>query len=59
MPSKDMDGPGTYLASVAAGAADVQNQFIGAAPESTIGIVKLKPAKRYLKEFYAIREEAN
>ena len=58
VPSKDMDGHGTYLASVAAGAADVQNQFIGAAPESTIGIVKLKPAKRYLKEFYAIREEA-
>ena len=58
VPSKDTDGHGTYLASVAAGAADVQNQFIGAAPESTIGVVKLKPAKRYLKEFYAIWEEA-
>ena len=30
-----------------------------AAPKATIGVVKLKPAKQYLKEFYFIREDAN
>ena len=58
VPSMDVDGHGTFLASVAAGSANVENQFLGAAPESILGIVKLKPAKKYLKEFYAIREDA-
>lgn len=58
VPSMDEDGHGTFLASVAAGSADVQNRFLGAAPEAAIGIVKLKPAKSYLKEFYAIRQDA-
>ena len=33
-------------------------QFLGAAPEASIAVVKLKEAKQYLKEFYAIQEEA-
>ena len=35
----------------------MENQFLGAAPESKLAIVKLKPAKKYLKEFYLITEE--
>ena len=58
VPSMDEDGHGTFLASVAAGSADVPNRFLGAAPEASIGVVKLKPAKNYLKEFYAVRQDA-
>ena len=50
VPTQDESGHGTFLASVAAGGADVENQFLGAAPESKLAIVKLKPAKPYLKE---------
>ena len=58
VPSMDEDGHGTFLASVAAGSADVPNRFLGAAPEASIGVVKLKTAKNYLKEFYAVRQDA-
>ena len=58
VPTADTNGHGTFLASVAAGGADVENQFLGAAPESTIAVVKLKEAKDYLKEFYKIRPDA-
>ncbi len=58
VPSRDENGHGTFLASVAAGGADAQNQFSGAAPEAAIGVVKLKEAKEYLKEFYAIYSDA-
>jgi len=58
VPTKDEDGHGTYVASVAAGGADYNNRFTGAAPEAAIAMVKLKPAKAYLKEFFAIKEEA-
>ena len=58
VPSRDENGHGTFLASVAAGGADAQNQFSGAAPEAVMGVVKLKEAKEYLKEFYAIYSDA-
>lgn len=58
VPSRDEIGHGTFLASVAAGSANIEEQFLGAAPESTIAVVKLKKAKKYLKNFYAIREDA-
>lgn len=58
VPSEDVNGHGTFLASVAAGGANVEQQFLGAAPEASIVVVKLKEAKQYLKEFYAIQEEA-
>ena len=59
--TRDENGHGTYLASVACGnAPDDRNagEFLGAAPESTIAVVKLKPAKQYLKDFYFIKEDA-
>lgn len=58
VPSVDEDGHGTFLASVAAGSANVENRFLGAAPEATLAVVKLKRAKAYLKDFYAIRPDA-
>lgn len=58
VPSRDTNGHGTYVASVAAGNEDLAQGFCGAAPECDIAMVKLKPAKRYLKEFYFIREDS-
>lgn len=54
VPSVDETSHGTFLASIAAGGANEENQFIGAAPDATIAMVKLKPAKSYLKQFYEI-----
>lgn len=60
VPSSDEDGHGTYVAGVAAGSRVVSqgNAYQGAAPLSEIAVVKLKPAKKYLKEFYRIQESA-
>lgn len=58
VPSVDTNGHGTFLASLAAGGAAPENQFIGAAPEASIAMVKLKPAKQYLREYYVIPQSA-
>lgn len=58
VPTNDEEGHGTFVASVAAGGADVESQFVGAAPEAMIAMVKLKPAKQYLREYYFIKEGA-
>ncbi|MEF9945440.1 MAG: S8 family peptidase [Lachnospiraceae bacterium] len=58
VPTEDTNGHGTFLSSIAAGGADVENRFLGAAPESTIAVVKLKEAKTYLKDYYFIKKDA-
>lgn len=58
VPSRDEEGHGTFLAGVAAGDADYANDFIGAAPGASIAVVKLKPAKQYLRDFFFIPEDA-
>lgn len=58
VPSKDTNSHGTFLAGMAAGSADTEHHFLGAAPEATIAVVKLKPAKKYLKDFYLLKESA-
>ena len=58
VPSMDTNGHGTFIASVAAGGANLEQRFIGAAPEAELAVVKLKQAKSYLKDFYAIRQDA-
>lgn len=57
VPQRDMNGHGTFLASVAAGSADPVNDFIGAAPLSELVIVKLKEAKQNLREFFYMQGE--
>ena len=54
----DDNGHGTKLAAIAAGSEDAANDFIGAAPYADIAVVKLKPAKEYLRDFYYIRKDA-
>lgn len=56
--SRDQNGHGTFLAGIAAGGAGNGADTLGAAPEATIGVVKLKPAKQYLREFYRIPQQA-
>lgn len=56
VPTKDTQGHGTFMAGVACGSEDVENDFIGAANESQIAVVKLKKAKKYLRDFYLIEE---
>ena len=58
VPTKDTDGHGTFLAGIMAGGEDEANDFVGAAPQAGIAVVKLKPAKRYLREYYVIDEAA-
>lgn len=56
--SRDDNSHGTFVASLAAGSANEGNQFIGAAPDAALAVVKLKPAKQYLKDFYLIGTNA-
>lgn len=56
--SRDVTGHGTFMAGVAAGSENVQQDFIGAAPEAKIVVVKLKQAKKYLRDYYFIDENA-
>lgn len=58
VPSSDDTGHGTYTASLAAGSGDPQEQFLGAAPEAAIAVVKLKEAKQYLRDYYFIPRDA-
>lgn len=59
VPSRDENGHGTFLASVAAGSPNAAENFTGAAPLSDIIMVKVKPAKPYLKEYYLIPENSD
>ncbi len=38
------------------GGLDIENDFIGAAPDAQIAVVKLKEAKQYLKDFFFVRD---
>lgn len=56
VPSKDEIGHGTMLAGIAAGNEVPESGFYGVAPEAELVIVKLKPAKPYLKAFFRISQ---
>lgn len=53
----DVDGHGTFLAGIACGREELMEDFTGYAPLAEIVMVKLKPAKRYLKEYYCVGED--
>ena len=59
VPSTDTNGHGTIIASIAAGNETADGSFSGAAPNCYLGIVKLKPAKQYLRDFFLIKENAD
>lgn len=58
VPSRDDEGHGTFLASVACGGIYEEEPFYGMAPECEILMVKLKQAKSNLRDFYLINEDA-
>ncbi|NLP34668.1 MAG: S8 family peptidase [Clostridiales bacterium] len=59
VPSRDEVGHGTMIAGIAGGSEIPENEFSGVASEAEFVVVKLKPAKRYLKKFFRIPEDAN
>lgn len=58
VPIRDESGHGTQLASIAAGSFDEDRGWSGAAPMADLAVVKLKPAKEYLRRYYMVRPEA-
>lgn len=58
LPPLDENGHGTMLAGTAAGNMIPEQGFSGAAPEAELVVVKLKQAKKYLREFYLISPSA-
>ncbi|MBE5867424.1 MAG: peptidase [Lachnospiraceae bacterium] len=59
VPSRDENGHGTAIASVAAGSRiSEREEFLGVAPDADILVVKLKECKPYLREYYMISSEA-
>lgn len=58
VPSRDTNGHGTFIAGIAAGGSLPDDSFTGAAPECSLVVVKLKRAKRYLRDYYLIPEDA-
>ena len=58
VPSIDENGHGTMLAGIAAGKELTSGAFTGAAPEASIAVVKLKPAKQYLRDYYIVSDTA-
>lgn len=60
VPSIDENGHGTAVAGVAAGSRIGEgSQFTGAAPEADILVIKLKPCKQYLRDYYLIPDQVN
>lgn len=58
VPTKDTIGHGTMLAGIAGGNESPENNFYGVATGAEFVIVKLKEAKKYLKEFQCIPKGA-
>lgn len=58
VPSKDENGHGTMIAGIAAGNEVPESGFSGVAPDTELVIVKLKPAKQNIKNFFRIPENA-
>ncbi len=54
VPVTDELGHGTFLAGAAAGSGSPDMDYAGAAPACFLGVVKLKPAKQYLRDYYQI-----
>jgi len=56
VPSTDENGHGTFLAGIAAGNRNESEKFSGVVPDAEIVVVKLKPAKKNIRDFWRIPE---
>lgn len=59
VPERDENGHGTAIAGIACGTPQEESDFYGAAPESGILFVRLKPAKKYLRDYFLIPDDAD
>lgn len=57
VPSIDENGHGTFLAGIAVGTRNEKAKFSGVVPDAEIVVVKLKPAKKYLRDFWRIPDD--
>ncbi len=57
VPVTDEIGHGTMIAGIAAGNEVPDSGFSGVAPDAELVVVKLKQAKRYLREFFLVPED--
>jgi subtilisin family serine protease len=57
VPSTDDIGHGTFLAGIAAGFEDSVNEFTGVVPDAELVVVKLKPAKKLVRDFYLVNQD--
>lgn len=57
VPSRDENGHGTMVAGIAGGSEQIDRGFSGVAPQVEFIIVKLKQAKKILKDYYFIPEQ--
>jgi subtilisin family serine protease len=58
VPTNDENGHGTMVAGIAGGKEVPESNFYGVASDAEFIVVKLKPAKKYLKRFFCIPENA-
>ena len=58
VPSRDVEGHGTFLAGVACGNREEDRDFSGIAPLASICMVKCKQAKKNLKNYFFVPEDA-
>ncbi|NLZ81792.1 MAG: S8 family peptidase [Clostridiales bacterium] len=58
VPVTDEVGHGTMLAGIAAGNMVEEENFVGVVPASELLVVKLKPAKNFIKDFFMIPRDA-
>ena len=52
----DENGHGTFIAGIAGGGINLEENFSGVAPNAEFIVVKLKEADSFLKDFYSIKE---
>jgi subtilisin family serine protease len=58
VPSRDEIGHGTMIAGIAAGNEVEEQGFSGVVPDAELVVVKLRPAKQNLKEFWRVPTDA-
>ncbi|SES69863.1 S8 family peptidase [[Clostridium] polysaccharolyticum] len=59
VPSMDTNGHGTFMAGVAAGNIDENNNFSGIAPNCEIIMVKLRQARKKLRNFFLVNDNVD
>lgn len=58
VPTMDENGHGTMLSGIIVGSANQENNFSGIVPDANLVVVKLKPAKANIKDFFVIPSDS-